>query len=115
LTHLVSLQGANYACELEIYCDGYLFKLIDPYNAPELRIRRPGDDHEEVHHFPSDDPFFSEVSNLIDVIEDGPNGDRDLILSSYDDAVKSYELTWAIRAASERNRILPKSGLKETV
>ena len=55
-----------------------------PYNAPELRIRRPGDDHEEVHHFPSDDPFFSEVSNLIDVIEDGPNGDRNLILSSYE-------------------------------
>jgi len=115
LTHLVSLQGTNYACELEIYCDGYLFKIIDPYNAPQLRIRRPGDDHEEVHHFPSDDPFFSEVSNLIDVVEDGPNGDRNRILSSYEDAVKTYELTWAIRAASEYNRTLPRSGLKETV
>ncbi len=26
LTHLIALQGTNYACELEIYCDGYLFK-----------------------------------------------------------------------------------------
>jgi Putative oxidoreductase C terminal domain/Oxidoreductase family, NAD-binding Rossmann fold len=25
-THLASLQGTAYACELEVYCDGYLFK-----------------------------------------------------------------------------------------
>jgi hypothetical protein len=26
LTHLATLQGTNYACELEVYCDGYLLK-----------------------------------------------------------------------------------------
>lgn len=36
-------------------------RLIDPYNAPVLRIRRPGSDTEEVHTFENDDPFFSEV------------------------------------------------------
>ena len=31
LTHLAVLQGTNYSCELEVYCDGYLFK-----SAPRL-------------------------------------------------------------------------------
>lgn len=33
-------------------------------------MRRPGSDSEEIHRFPDDDPFFSEVSVLIDNIED---------------------------------------------
>ena len=43
---------------------------MDPYVQPTLYIRRPGSDLDETHRFPDDDPFFSEVSNLIDVIED---------------------------------------------
>ncbi|PVG00215.1 hypothetical protein CPB86DRAFT_773886 [Serendipita vermifera] len=61
LTHLTALQGTAYACELEVYCDGYLLKLIDPYNTPILHIRRPGSDNDEVYKFDGDDPFFSEV------------------------------------------------------
>lgn len=26
LTHMVSLQGTNYSCELEVLCDGYMLK-----------------------------------------------------------------------------------------
>lgn len=63
-------------------------------------MRRPGDDHEEVHRFTEDDPFFSEVSNFIDAIEGGPEPS---VLSSYQDATKTYELTWAIRNASEKS------------
>ena len=33
-------------------------------------MRRPGSDSEETYRFPDDDPFFSEVSVLIDNIED---------------------------------------------
>ncbi len=51
-------------------------RLVDPYNAPTLYVRRPGDDHEERHVYTDDDPFFSEVSSFIDCIEgechDGP-------------------------------------------
>ena len=73
--------------------------------------------------FGDDDPFFSEVSNLIDVIEDiEEDPDAAQILSSYEgllsyfavrylilmilflDAVRTYEFTWAIRRASERSR-----------
>jgi hypothetical protein len=67
------------------------YRLVDPYNNPTLYVRRPGDDHEEVHKFTDDDPFYSEVSNFIDAIEGGPEPS---ILSSYEDATKTYELTW---------------------
>lgn len=104
-THTVALQGTNYSCELEVYADGYLLKLVNPYVQPVLYIRRPEDDHEQMTTFPDDDPFFSEVSNLIDIIEDiEEDPEAAQILSSYEDAVKTYQFTWAIRLASERSR-----------
>lgn len=96
--HAAALQGTAYSCEMEVYCDGYQMRLVDPYNAPVLYLRRPGDDLEERHAYSEDDPFFSEVSNFIDCIEGGPDPH---ILSSFEDATKSYELSWAIRMASE--------------
>lgn len=102
-THLVALQGHDYSCELEVYADGYSLKytivtsgysrlliilfhrLVNPYVQPVLYIRKPGDDAEQVLRFPDDDPFFSEVSNWIDVIEDiEEDPEADKILSSYD-------------------------------
>ncbi|KAI0316692.1 putative oxidoreductase C terminal-domain-containing protein [Amylostereum chailletii] len=107
-THVVALQGHNYSCELEVFADGYQFKLVDPYVQPVLYIRRPGSDLDETHRFPDDDPFFSEVSNLIDTIEDiEEDPESATILSSFEDACKSYELTWAIRQASEKTRKNP--------
>ena len=41
-------------------------------------------------------------SNIIDVIEKGQGAAP--ILSSYEDAVKTYALTWAIREASEKSQ-----------
>lgn len=38
--------GFNYSTELDVYADGYSLRLVDPYNAPVLYFRRPGDDHE---------------------------------------------------------------------
>lgn len=49
LTHALVLQGYKYSCELDILCDGYQLKLIDPYNAPELRVRTPNGDDEQVY------------------------------------------------------------------
>ncbi|OJT04314.1 hypothetical protein TRAPUB_4948 [Trametes pubescens] len=106
-THLVALQGHNYSCELEVYADGYQLKLVNPYVQPVLYIRRPGSDLEEMHTFPDDDPFFSEISVLIDNIEDiEEDPETAQILSSFQDACKTYELTWAIRLAAEQNRKL---------
>lgn len=100
LMHCVQLHGQDFYTQMDVIADGYCLRLVDPYNAPTLYVRRPGDDHEEVHRYAGDDPFFSEVSNFIDCIEHRPN--KAPILSSYSDAVKTYALTWAIRLASER-------------
>ena len=100
LTHAVALQGTDYSTQIDVYADGYSMRLVDPYNAPMLYIRRPGDDHEEIVRYNDDDPFFSEVSSLIDCIEHGEGTSP--ILSSYEDAARTYALTWAIREASER-------------
>ncbi|KAF8590585.1 NAD binding dehydrogenase [Ramaria rubella] len=107
LTHVVALHGTNYSCELEVFADGYSLKLVNPYVQPTLYVRAPGDDYEQVHRFENDDPFFSEVSNLIDVIEDGPESAE--ILSSFEDACKTYEFTWAIREASEKGRSMKRA------
>ncbi|KAG2020347.1 NAD binding dehydrogenase [Coprinopsis cinerea AmutBmut pab1-1] len=106
--HVVALQGQNYSCELEVYADGYNLKLVNPYVQPILYIRQPGDDNETQMTFPDDDPFFSEISNFIDKIEDD-DSESGNILSNYEDAVRTYELTWAIRTAAEASRAKTKA------
>ncbi|KAI0357335.1 hypothetical protein OH77DRAFT_1422173 [Trametes cingulata] len=104
LTHVIALHGNTYDTEFEVYADGYRFKLVDPYSTPKLCIRRPGVADEEVHIFTDDDPFHTELAAFIDVVEGRASEDR--ILSSYADAIKTYELTWAIRRASEAAAVL---------
>lgn len=104
-THCVALKGHDYSCELEVFADGYQMKLINPYVQPVLHIRRPGSDLEETYRFPDDDPFFSEISVFIDNVEDiEEDPETATMLSSYEDACKTYELTWAIRLASEKSK-----------
>jgi len=111
--HVAALQGTDYSCEFEVYADGYLLKyelhvifvvcdsflipyrLVNPYVQPALYIRRPGDDHEQMMTFPDDDPFFSEISNLIDVVEDiEEDPEAAQILSSYEgDLTSEYRVT----------------------
>ena len=68
-----------------MYADGYCLRLVDPYQQAILYVRKPGDDHEAVHRFADDDPFFSEVSHWIDTIEDiEEDPENATILSSYE-------------------------------
>ena len=54
---------------------------------------------EEVYTFADDDPYFGEFSTFVDACEGvGPN----LIASTFEDAAKTYELTWKIREHSEK-------------
>lgn len=101
LEHGVALQGQTFFTEIVVYADGYQMRLCDPYNRPTLFIRRPGSDSEEVHEFHHDDPFYNEMSAFIDrsLGEAEPE-----ILSSFADAARTYEATWAIRLASEADR-----------
>ncbi|KAG9030429.1 hypothetical protein FRB95_003935 [Tulasnella sp. JGI-2019a] len=84
-THAVALHDHNYSCELEVWCDDWLIRimlLLSTFATLELL-----DDWEERHVF-EDDPFYSEVSNFIDAVEGGPDSN---ILSSFEDAAKTYE------------------------
>lgn len=81
-------------------------KVVDLYNEPTLFVRSPEADAEQKINFPSDDPYFSEISAWIDasesresnnesaIAEDDeseiPNG----ILSSFRDSCGTYALTW---------------------
>ncbi|KAI0712665.1 putative oxidoreductase C terminal-domain-containing protein [Earliella scabrosa] len=101
LTHVIALHGAiPYDTEFEVYADGYLFRLVDPYSVPKLYIKRPGTHEQETHVFDDDDPFLTELATFVDVVDGRRESDE--ILSPYEDAIKTYELTWAIRRASER-------------
>ena len=99
LMHVIALHGRDFFTEIDVFADGYSLRLCDAYNAPVLYVRRPGDDREEVYKYDDDDPFFSEVAGMIDAVEDPSQRHR--ILTSYDDAARTYAFTWAIRRASE--------------
>ncbi|CAD6588836.1 MAG: hypothetical protein CYPHOPRED_004555 [Cyphobasidiales sp. Tagirdzhanova-0007] len=122
-THALTLQGTKYATELEVYLDGWQLKVTDLYNDPVLLVRSPDSDAEERHTFTDDDPYYGEVSALIDATEAGndsaiandsaivdedddeiipPTQTHEGILSSFRDACGTYALTWAIKEASEK-------------
>lgn len=100
LMHAVALQGTEYQTSLDVLADGYSLRLVDPYNDPTLYVRSPASDKDEVYKFENDDPFYSEVSALVDNIQKPGSA---VVLSSFEDATKTYQLTWAIREASEKS------------
>ncbi|WRT66398.1 uncharacterized protein IL334_003354 [Kwoniella shivajii] len=101
LLHAVVLHEGDYDCELMILADGWKFRLVDPYGiSPRLYIRKPGTTEEVRTIFTDDDCYLSEIEAIIDVI-DGKS-DNSVILSPYEDSIKTYEFTWAIRLAGER-------------
>ena len=92
--------------------------------------RYPDDEKEVIYHYPGDDPFYNEltaIANAKDMTENNlatPRIGRDAetfgtttqretqideegrlpdhILSSYEDATKTYEFSWKIRLESEK-------------
>ncbi|EIW70969.1 hypothetical protein TREMEDRAFT_67519 [Tremella mesenterica DSM 1558] len=99
LVHGLTLHEGEFSVELVILADGWCLRLVDPYNTnPKLYVRRPVDVLEEIP-IGEDDCYLNEFSALIDVI-DGI-APRDVIQSPYEDAVKSYKLTWDIRLQGE--------------
>lgn len=107
LTHGVMLHGDHYECEIEVWGDGIRFRLEDPYGRARLLVSRDqGAENvqtEEVITFgEGEDNFYEkELAAWLHAIS---TGDASGIQSSYADAFKTFELTWAIRASSEKNR-----------
>jgi predicted dehydrogenase len=107
LTHGAMLHGDTYECEMEVWGDGIRLRLEDPYNKARLLVSRDKGSKnrqaEECFTFPEgDDNFYEkEIATWLHAIH---TGDATGIQSSYEDAFKSFELTWAIRLSSETNR-----------
>lgn len=108
-SHTLLMHGTDYVAEIEVWGDGYRFVLEDPYHNPILRVRLPGSDKVTTHTFEGDDLYLNEVSSFIGDVaaaKYGKNNEGSTgVLSTYDDAVKSYELSVTIRDRAMRNSV----------
>jgi predicted dehydrogenase len=98
LTHGALLHGRKYDCELEVWGDGLRLLLEDPYGSCRLSIRRPGGEETTVETFSDDDPYLTEDAAFVEAVR---TGEASAIRSGYADALKTHELAWAIRSASQ--------------
>ncbi len=64
-THAVALQGTNYACELEVWADGYHMRLVDPYQQPTLYVRYVSCPVISTSCSPTDDPEMTTRSDTL--------------------------------------------------
>jgi predicted dehydrogenase len=103
LTHGIYLWCKRYEASLDIWADGLRISLEEPYH-PEcvVRVRRGYTDKEEVFPFPDADPYLEEDRVFLEAVRTGNPG---LIRSTYEDAYKTYELSWAIRRASTKEQV----------
>jgi predicted dehydrogenase len=97
LTHGVMLHGRTYESELEVWGDGLRVTLCDPYGDARLRVRRPHSEDTEVLEFAGDDPYLAEDRAFLQAVR---TRDASAIRSPYPDAVRTFELSWAIRDAA---------------
>jgi hypothetical protein len=98
LTHGILLHEQKYESELEVWGDGLRMVLADPYGACRLHVRRPHGEETHAQDLSDDDPYLTEDQVFIDAVR---SGDASAVRSTYADAFKTYELTWAIRRAAE--------------
>lgn len=99
LTHTALLHGWNYETQIEILGDGYYISVRDPYEKCLITYRAPGTEEEQTLQL-RDDPYKTEIEAFINAIK---TGDRTLIQSNFEDAFKTYQLTWAIRRKAEES------------
>lgn len=100
ICHGISLHGTRYDTQLEVLADGWLFRLSGAYtDSPRLDIFKPGTpEHETFSEV--DDPFLTEIKTVVDASEPSAGAQP---LSTFDDALQTYKLTWAIRRAGEKS------------
>ena len=98
LTHGVTLLCQRYEANIDVWADGLRIALEEPYSPQcRLRVRRGYTDDEQIYSFPDADPYYKEDEAFLTAVR---TGDSSLIRSSYEDAYKTYALTWAVRLAS---------------
>jgi hypothetical protein len=98
LTHAVLLHEKRYDAALELWADGLIMQLLDPYGDPVVRVRRPHSESYEEISCAGDDPYLVEDRVFVNAVR---TGDAALIRSSYADAFKTFALTWEIAATGK--------------
>jgi Putative oxidoreductase C terminal domain len=113
LTHSLLLHGTKYETQLSVIADGYHLRLVDLYTAPKLFVRytnkihlnnvsynsTPEGDAEVVHEW-DDDPYYNQLEAFVADVKGGCKPNR--VLSTFKDALGTYEFTWGIKEDSER-------------
>ncbi|KAJ3046294.1 hypothetical protein HDV00_000108 [Rhizophlyctis rosea] len=108
-THGLVLGGKDkpFQVALEVWGDQWWLRLEDIYEGGKLLFRRPGSDKVETVLFGDDDPYMNEVIPFVEAVKRkkaGSTGDvaKDSgILCTYEDGLRTYELTWKIKVQSE--------------
>lgn len=104
LTHSVALPGSRYEANIDVQLDGLKLSLIEPYQKScILRVRSmssgtPNEDKD--YTFEDDDCYKEELETFIKAVR---AKDQSLIQSSYADAAKTYDFTWAIRRLGDKS------------
>ncbi|KAA8898478.1 hypothetical protein TRICI_006540 [Trichomonascus ciferrii] len=118
LTHAIALHGVHYSDEICIIADGYQMRIHNVYKDPVLYVRSPASDTvEQIFNYPGDDMFRNEMWAVlsaaakktgkapIPVLDEDQGLYSDEFLTSYEDACKTFELTWRLRDASDESAI----------
>jgi len=97
LQHALVMKGERYFTEVELWCDGYIVRLVDPYSK-ECRVEIfDGTSERQVYQFP-DDPYLTEDKVFLEAIQ---SRDSSEIKSLYSDAVETYKLSHRIQNFSK--------------
>jgi predicted dehydrogenase len=93
LQHALIMKGERYFTEVELWCDGYVVRLVDPYSNDCCVEIFEGANEKQVYHFP-DDPYLTEDRVFLEAVQ---KRDSSKIRSLYSDAVKTYTLSYQIQ------------------
>jgi len=105
LMHGVLLHQNKYENSLEVWGDGYIMTLTDPYHKCKVSVRLPHSEDEVVYHFGDDDYYYNEDLVFIKVVTAAKNKTTTdaRIKSTYADAFETYKLSWIIRMKAEQS------------
>lgn len=104
ILHTHAIPGNKHDISIEIQCDGLqlvMTKPVDDVSILRVRHYKSSNPNEEVEYiFDRNDCYHNELVAFVNAIR---TGDKSSIRCTYDDASKSYLLSWQLRKSGEEN------------
>ena len=95
----ITAPGPKTESFIDVYMDGLQMSLVNVGDEDcVLKVKKIGCS-EIVYSFKDHDPYLSEMKSFLKAVH---SRDTSFILSSYTDAKKTFEQTWAIRRSEEK-------------